>query len=290
MDPFLGAAAIGAGTSLLGGLLGQSSQNSARRAAEAEGDANRKLQLDFATAGLQWRAADAMAAYKSTGIHPLAMLGVQGPSYTPVNTVGSGSSPMGESISNAGQNISRAMMASASEKARLSTVSRMDDLTREGLSLDNELRRVRIASEKARLFQGVGPGMPTNQNSIPGQGNAPSIIDINSNLYNPNPVTDTTVPDVSHLRVPGGTYFPAPSRASKELIEDNAYQQFMHAWRNNFMPWIDRSYRAPPTGVPIAPNMEWGYNPVEGYYQRSKPAARPSYYDYEPWQNRRHAY
>lgn len=250
--------------SLVGGILGSNTADANRQAAEQANAQNIALQKEFATSGIQWRAADVMHAYNQTGIHPLALLGVQGSSYTPTNFVGSGSSPMGDAVSSAGQNISRAMMATSSDKARLDTITRMDDLTREGMSLDNELRRVRIASEKARLFQGVGPAMPNPGQSrfVDGQGNT-SINTLD--LINSVPSVDTVNPDVSHAQNIKGGFNPMASKATKELIEDDAFQGAMHFWRNVIAPYFDKGAQSPPNNQRLAPNEEWVYDPVWGY-------------------------
>lgn len=77
--------------SIIGGIMGASS------AAK-----DRKLQIKFAKNGIQWRAADARAA----GIHPLAALGAQTPTYTPVgdgglgSAIAQGASAMGDTFAN----------------------------------------------------------------------------------------------------------------------------------------------------------------------------------------------
>ena len=73
LDPVTGAALIGGGASIMGGLMGQ---NSARQ--------DRKMQKEFAQHGVRWRVADAEAA----GIHPLAALGMPATQATPVGVGG----------------------------------------------------------------------------------------------------------------------------------------------------------------------------------------------------------
>lgn len=98
---------IGAGASLLGGIF---NRNSAEKTAEA----NRASQLQFAQQGVQWRAQDATAAEKQTGINRLALLGVPTNSFS--NVVGDSS--LGDSISSAGQNLGRAVAAATSQPSR----------------------------------------------------------------------------------------------------------------------------------------------------------------------------
>lgn len=267
MDPQLAAMGIGAIGNVIGGLFNSNAAANAQGTSERIASENMRNQQIFAQNGISWRASDVMNAYNNTGIHPLALLGVQGPSYSPVNYVGSADTSIGDAISKTGQGVSRAMLEGASDKARLATVARLDDLARERGGLENELLKVRIASEKARLFQGLSPSPGIETRVIPGQGNVPPI-DTTSIIRDTNPVRDAVNPDVSHARVPGGSFFPMPSKSTKELIEDNGFQQFMHAFRNNWMPWIDSSYRTPPPDQPLGKDEEWGYNPVQGYYRR----------------------
>lgn len=105
---------IGAGANLLGGLLGQSTADKNRDAANALAQQNRQDQLDFAKSGIQWRVADAKAA----GINPLAALGASTSSFS--NVVGSNdaSSPLGAGVSAAGQDLGRAANALTSQQTK----------------------------------------------------------------------------------------------------------------------------------------------------------------------------
>lgn len=100
----LAAAGISAATGLIGGAL---SSRSARRNAARD----REMQREFAQNGIRWRVEDAKAA----GLHPLFALGAQVPAYTPVSV---GDTSMGASISEMGQNISRAVAAQSTPYER----------------------------------------------------------------------------------------------------------------------------------------------------------------------------
>lgn len=108
--PLVAGAAIGAGASLLGGLLGS---RSARRQ-QREG---LEAQREFAQQGIRWRVEDAKAA----GLHPLYALGAStsGPSFSVMDD------PMARGLSEAGQNVSRAVQAqetAAQTEARLAAL------------------------------------------------------------------------------------------------------------------------------------------------------------------------
>lgn len=96
---FLGGLLSGV-SNLVGGLFGQ--RNQAEIAKQ-----NIQMQEAFAQQGIQWRAADATAAEKETGINRLALLGVPTGSFSNV----AGSNDLGQGIANAGQDIGRAITA-----------------------------------------------------------------------------------------------------------------------------------------------------------------------------------
>lgn len=98
MNPIIGGALIGAGSSLLGGWLNKKYDNSAEIAKQ-----NYQQQKEFAQNSIQWRVDDARKA----GLHPLAALGAQGSYYTPSAQVGSDN--MGQYVAQAGSEIARAM-------------------------------------------------------------------------------------------------------------------------------------------------------------------------------------
>lgn len=96
--PVVIGAAISAGANLLGGLFG-------RKDSRRQED----LQREFAQHGIRWRVEDAKAA----GVHPLYALGAQATPYTPI-----ASSPMGDALSAAGQNIGSAVAAQKTAQER----------------------------------------------------------------------------------------------------------------------------------------------------------------------------
>ncbi|QXP44214.1 MAG: DNA pilot protein [Arizlama microvirus] len=130
-------AIIAAGASLAGGLL-------SRKSANDSADQNVKMQREFAQKGIQWKVADA----KKAGLHPLAALGAQTTSFSPVSI----SDGMGAAVSNMGQDISRAMYANADNATR-QTSKELAALALERGGLENELLRAQIA----KLNGQVGP-------------------------------------------------------------------------------------------------------------------------------------
>lgn len=110
----IGAALVGGGASILGGLIGAEESEDNRHFAEETGRRNEALQREFARNGIQWRVADA----KDAGLHPLFALGGAGATYTPsAQTIGT-DNHLGRGIAEAGQNVSRAMLASQTADQR----------------------------------------------------------------------------------------------------------------------------------------------------------------------------
>lgn len=200
---------IAAGLGVAGSIAGSIIDGDERKSAN---ESNQALQREFAQNGIRWKVADAKAA----GVHPLYALGAQTHMASP-SFVGS---DVGRDVARMGQDISRAVSATQSEEER--TLSR---LTLERAGLENELLRSRIARENSAQ---VGPGVPIGH-VIP-QPLKPTFTDSNPG------VTVGEVPDVTYGRTAGGTLVPLPSSNTKELIEDNIFQEAMHFFRNNILP------------------------------------------------------
>lgn len=253
--------AIVAGVGALAGGLLNSSANSVAsgRAQDANAD-NIALQKEFAQTGVTWRTRDVMRAYGESGIHPLALLGVQGPSYTPVNYVGSSDTAMGDAISGASQNISRSMLATASEDKRMAHMKDLMSLSTESAGLDNELKRLRIQSEAMRLRQQLNPSMP-----VPGASEA--------SIVNPG-VEPKIIPDVTVTRTPRGGYVTLPSEAAQQRMSEmfglsSEWFSRNRAWlaTPEARQWVKSYLPKPPS------NTEWRYHVPTGEWL-------PSYIDY----------
>lgn len=259
MDPLFASAGIGALSSLIGGVIGGGTAASVNRNQEAQADANRTMQMAFATRGLTWRGEDAMEGYKRTGIHPLALLGTQGPSYTPT-TFMPAENPIGRSIDSAGQNVSRAIMAGADRDIRSRALDLQTTVVENSAkrgSLENELLELNIAAAKARLMQGQGPPMPNVNGTINHPGVEPKIF-----------------PDVSVSRTPRGGYVVLPGKEAQERMEEIfglGPEWFMRnrAWlvTPEARQWVKRFLPSP------GEYKEWQYNPPTGEWL-------PSYKDY----------
>lgn len=159
-------ALIGAGATLLGGLLGKSSaekQNAANIAAQnAINDKNIALQKEFAQTGIQWKVEDA----KKAGIHPLYAMGAPTTSFS--NVVGgpypSADMSMPNAIAAAGQDIGRAVNSTrtAADRDDAFTTS-VKALELQNFSLKNEL----LAAQISKLRAGINPPFPDPQVADP---------------------------------------------------------------------------------------------------------------------------
>lgn len=137
---------IGGGLKLIGGLLGQKSQQKAVRQQMEE-------QRAYAQHGIQWRVNDARRA----GVHPLVALGANTHSYSPQSI---GEDPMQRAVEGMGQDLSRAVDArmGAGKRARVYQEA-AQKLNLEHMDLRNDLLRSQIM----RINQaGQGPGVPTD--------------------------------------------------------------------------------------------------------------------------------
>jgi len=240
-------ALIGAGTSLLGGLLG-------KKSAEKQAKQNIKIQKQFAQEGIQWKVKDAEKA----GVHPLYALGAQTHSFSPVSV----GDPLPGAIADMGQGIGRAVESGMSSPGRNQRV--LETLTVQRAELEN----TKLAAEIALMRQ-PGQPPPTSMAApvLPGQG--VELSPAPQTVANPAiPSTDYAVnPELSYSRTPTG-YTPVPSDNYKKLTEDNVMLETGWAARHVGGPMMgNREHTVPPPSswLPFgadswyfhAPTMQW---------------------------------
>lgn len=162
VNPIVAGAAIQAGGSLLGGLMGRSKhddqaffENVAFQTADMNFqremfDKNAALQREFAKSGIRWRVEDALQA----GVHPLYALGS---GVTPFSaSVGSAPqssssrggvrSGLGQGIADASQSIGRAVAAQMTEEQRMVNAATLDRMAAE---TELDYARATLAREEA---------------------------------------------------------------------------------------------------------------------------------------------
>lgn len=156
MDPF---SLISAGLNFIGGQMNRSSQEEYNRAQLAMAQQNLEQQREFAQHGVAWKVADAKAA----GINPLAALGANTTSFSPISLGGEAAKP-GDSFSGMGQDLQRAFKASSTAALREeSDNAELRKLQLEKASLENDVLRQEVNSKQmrhSRLGGNLGPPMP----------------------------------------------------------------------------------------------------------------------------------
>lgn len=159
-------ALITAGASLLGNMLKSNTddknmqmQMQFNQQQNALAQQNIALQKDFAQHGISWKVADAQAA----GLHPLAAMGANTTSFSPVSV--GGSAPESKmDWSNLGQDLGRAAKALAGVQSREEVdAEAARKLSLEKAGLENDILRQELGSKVLRQSAAagqLGPPMP----------------------------------------------------------------------------------------------------------------------------------
>lgn len=222
---------------------------------------NREDQYNFAQNAIRWRVADAKAA----GLHPLAALGAQTSSFSPVSV---GDSPQntapsdGEFIGRMGQNLGRAIssVATAEEREMMSVNLATAKANLDGQLLENQAKAVQLKN-----LQAVGPAMPngmTDGNFVPGQGNSGLVKEkpLERTVSQPGRAAQEAGwrPDVSYSRTDTGLTPMVPESLS-ESLEDDLVGKLMWRMRNQLMPNITGQGKPAKSQLPKGAN-DWHYD------------------------------
>lgn len=212
-------AILGAVTGPIGGLIGGELDRQDQRGQESRdrqqqdliNQRNYDMQKEFAQMGIRWRAEDARAA----GLHPLAAIGANvtgaSPSYT-MQASNPSRSNYRETFGELGQNISRAINATATMEERAITRERI-----RGAQLDNTIKEIEIR----KLNSSPPLPLPT-----PGQPSADWV--------------ESSYPSVAYMRSPTGLVPIMPPNLAEALESDQTGQG----------QWLIR-YRGGPNVNPI---------------------------------------
>lgn len=257
-------ALIGAGASLVGGLIGNNNAAAANRQQVELANQNATLQRQFAEHSIQWRTED---AYRS-GIHPLYALGAQTHSFSPVS-IGHTPSPMPQALAAVGQDVSRAVQATRNQPARDAAYAQtVQDLTVQRMGLENQL----LASQIAKVNQAGGnPPMPTaGRYLVDGQAQSGVVQDTPmeriAGAFGALHQEPGAITDVGFARTNSG-YTPVPSKDVKERIEDMVIPEIQWTIRNNILPSLFGAYQSPPK-FPPKPGYVWRFNWANQEYQQ----------------------
>lgn len=242
---------------------------------------DRKMQKEFAQSGIQWKVEDA----KKAGIHPLAALGAQTTSYSPVSV---GGPSIASSLASAGSDISRAVDATRGAGARNDAYTKtIQDLNITRMGLENDL----LGSQIAKInTTGPKPPFPAGDNFlIEGQSNSPLVNRAPGKATSTElgrPGTEPfAVPDMGYSRTPGG-WAPIYSKDVMDRMEEDTAGEIAWMMRNRLAPALNPKYYNPPK-VPLRPGEMWWFNPVSQEYsiKRGAPARYDTRAQY-PWNRR----
>lgn len=251
---------ISAGANILGGIMGSNEKKK-----------DRQLQKDFAQQGIRWKVEDAKAA----GLHPLAALGAQTMSFSPVSI---GEPSIASGLAAAGQDVSRAVDATRTGGERISAYQKtVQDLSLQRMGLENELLASQIAKTRAA---GTPPPMPSSGDRylIEGQANSPLVkttaIERGAAAPENQSQEAAAVTESGFLRTPTG-HAPVMSKDAKDRLEEDLLGVLAWNIRNRLAPSISSQFANPPP-IPVDADYEWVYNPLLQEYQKV-PKARPRY-------------
>lgn len=286
IDPFFGSVLAGA-TNLVGGLIGGENQRKANENAKDAAEANNRRAWELAVHGTEIKAYDVMKAYEQTGIHPLALLGMSGPTYTPSTAAFIGGNPVGEGLGRMGQDISRGLHATADRELREKSMALQETAlanSAERGALENELLRIRIASERARLTQVSAPAMPSPSDRWTLDGQIPDTTRLHQGMsVLPDASRESSsVPGVGYLKMPDGSYMPVKSKEATDRLEDDTLGNIKHFIQREFGP----SFWEKDPGRPARPGYRWTVNFFGNWVEVPKYSApsgyNPHYRGYNP--------
>lgn len=221
-------ALIGAGASLIGGIMGNRAQDKANQRNEA-------LQREFAKNSIQWKAEDARKA----GIHPVYAMGA--PTYSP-SPSHVGETSLSGAVASMGQDIGRSIDATRTAPQKADAFTRTAQaLELERASLVNQGLRADLAVKAASTMSVPPFPSATDPYLLPGQSS--------SGLVRKTPMERIASAhgalhsEPSHVSSVGwevddrGTLYPVPSKDLKDRTEDSPYE-IEHWIRNRLGPFI----------------------------------------------------
>lgn len=270
VDPIFGSI-ISAGASLLGGVMNSKSSAKTQRLQMIQAAQDREMQREFAQNGVRWKVDDARAA----GIHPLAALGAQTHSFSPINVGLQADHSMGNAVAQMGQDISRGINATRTSEERTDAVTKTaQDLQLKRMGLENAL----LASQIAKINQPGSPppfpgGTPFTSPKNAKAGLDPDLIKEKpmertpgdpERLHNePGAITDS-----GFSRTAKG-WAPVPSKDTQERIEDNMISSLTWALRNQMVPSFG-AFSKNQVPFPAPEGKEWFYHPIRQEYRLRK--------------------
>lgn len=240
----------------MGALLGHDAQKEANQINRDTAAMNVKQQREFAQQGIRWKVADAKAA----GLAPLAALGAQTTSFSPVHVGESPNTALGDGLMDMGQNLSRSITAQQTESEKQMTQLQLAGakLDLQGKEIENQIK----ASQLKTMTQTGSPAFPGSDNFIPGQGNS-GIVKINPSertASQPGSLHQEAGwrPDLSFARTQTGLTPVVPESLS-ESMEDDMIGKALWRLRNQIIPNFDNSSKPAMSQLPKGAT-DWNYN------------------------------
>lgn len=248
---------ISAGGTLLSGIIGSSS---AKKQTKMQIEAQR----EFAQNGVQWKVADA----KKAGIHPLAALGAQTHSFSPVSS----SDPLPEAMASASQQIGGAITKSQN-KADQAYIQKSQALSLQRGELENALLASQIATYNQPARQAMHIPAVGQKSIIDGQADVPSgvnMVDLDvTKSGHAKHIDPAPINDVGHIRTSTGGFAPVMSTDAKERLEEDLVGEVMWSLRNRLLPFLARGAHSPPYPAPAG--HRWSFD--GGEYRLKKRSA-----------------
>lgn len=246
--------------------------------------ADRKMQVQFAKNGIQWKVEDA----KKAGVHPLYALGAQTVPFQPTMTAGHGAPA---DFSAMGQDISRAIDATRAPEEKLDAFqTSVRELTLTKMGLENEL----LASQIAKLGATQSPGIPTGASNpylLPGQPNSGvRVPTLRGSLAGADLIRTTplerrsysaaaphqeagAVSETGFVRTPTGLA-PVQSKDAKDRTEEDWAATMAWNIRNRLLPMTGLDANPPPRSALPAGATGWRWNSIKQEYQPIYPGGR----------------
>lgn len=257
----------------LGGNLYEGEQN--RKAAKKANDRAAQLserqmaeQREFAQHGIRWKVEDAVAA----GLHPLAALGTNSPSYSPTSVnFAPEINGRGAAFAQMGQNLSRSYQATATQDERIASKLRL-----ENMQLQNDLLRSQISS----INNPNNPPMPIagSDSFVSGQGDSGIMV------VNPSSRTSSAPgrpaqeagwrPDVSYSRTDTGLTPVIPQGISESMESEGILGVVPWMIRNRLAPNLGLGANGPPKGMLPKGFDYWRWNRFAQEWQPAKGGRR----------------
>lgn len=256
--------------SAVGGALGSAIDGSQEKnAAEFASGQEYARQQEFARMGIRWRVADAKAA----GLHPLAALGTQGASYSPVLALPGGglSDPLESSLQSMGQNVNRAKSATQTDTER-----RLEAAAIRNAELRNSLLEMQILDAYTGLNQPRNPPAPDAVGVASGPVAPTGAVRVRpSEVISAKPnephVEAGVGPGMQDVRIGGGATIRIPNQQLSDQLENMG--PGVPAYVTGISALRDWWHGAEPPKAALPKGYVWKWNRWKQAFEPYKPPA-----------------